>query len=317
MLKQEDKKGSIERFSETGIVFDIQNYATFDGPGIRTTVFFKGCPLSCVWCHNPESWNPAIERTYLDERCVSCGICTESCKNHAISMTSTGPCHNAERCVACGDCVRACPNDAIEMVGKRMTAENIVTEVLKDKPFYETSGGGVTFSGGEAALQAEFLLACLRACHAQGVHTALETCGLFSPKRVDALCEVVDLFLFDLKHLDAAEHEKLTGTGNELILRNFQAILKKRGETGIIVRIPIVPGVQTLPHTLDGFTDFLQNIGYGGDVHLMPYNRLAKSKWRKTGRAEQYRDFGVLHPDDLAAVRRHFEEAEFHVVVNS
>ena len=299
-----------------GIVFDIQNYSTFDGPGIRTTVFFKGCPLTCAWCHNPESWKPNLERTWLEERCQSCGICIESCPNTAISFESGKIRHHPNLCTICGACAENCPNEAVEIVGKRLSVEDVVREVLKDKPFYETSGGGVTFSGGEATQQADFLIACLQACRNEEIHTALETCGIFSETLREKLLDLVDLFLFDLKRIDSEGHKHWTGVGNERILENFRFLIAQGEKEKVLARIPVIPGVQTDSEVLENFVTFLKDTRYSAPVHLMPYNRLAKSKWQKTGRGDRYRDFGDLSPEQLATVRRYFEKAGFEVVIN-
>jgi pyruvate formate lyase activating enzyme len=256
----------------SGIVFDIQTYALYDGPGIRTTVFFKGCPLRCAWCHNPESWKTEPEMGRLDDKRT--------------------------------------------MIGEKMSVEEVLARVLPDKPFYETSGGGVTFTGGEPTMQPEFLLACLAALQDKKLNTAIETCGLFPESLCEKLADVVDLFLFDIKLIDDVRHKELAGTSNRKILENFRTLIAKVAAGRIVPRVPLIPTVNTDEQTIDAIAAFLRDAGYDGPVHLMPYNRLAKSKWEKVGLNDRYRDFGEFTDGDLDAVLKRFERTGFRCMVN-
>jgi len=292
-----------------GVVFDVQTYAIYDGPGIRTLVFFKGCPLRCRWCHNPESWDLHPQMAYLHERCAGCGMCVRACPNKALHLSEGGIIRDMDRCVVCAVCVRACPNDAMERIGREASVEELASEILPDKPFYENSGGGVTFSGGEPTMQTEFLLANLRAMKRDGLHTALETCGAFNEKLCDPLCELVDLFLFDLKMIDAKAHRHWTGVDNRIILDNFKRIHNKIGSKRMAVRMPLIPGVNSDEDSVDALIDFLIDNAYRGRVHLMPYNRMAKNKWQKIGRGEQYVDFGELSEETIQRIQGQLESA--------
>ena len=222
----------------TGKVFDIKKFSIHDGPGIRTTVFFKGCPLSCRWCHNPESQALEPEMMLWANRCIRCEACLPVCKQGAISRDGDFAPTDGEKCVLCGACVEACHAGAREIVGREMTVAQVMAEIERDVAFYDESNGGVTFSGGEPLWQAGFLLALLQACQEKEIHTALDTCGFAPWEMLDAIREHVDLFMYDLKLMDDAKHRDFTGVSNELILKNLQA-LSQRGHD-IVLRVPIV-----------------------------------------------------------------------------
>ena len=263
--------------SITGVVFDIQRYAVYDGPGIRTCVFLKGCPLRCAWCHNPESWRRAPEWAVGSERGAG---------------------------------------GAGERLGREMTVDEVLAEVLVDRPFYETSGGGLTVSGGEPTHQHEFLRELLRAARAEGVHTAVETCGHFPASRLDELVENVDLFLFDLKLMDDARHAALTGVSNERILANFAALVTRAGKGGLLARIPLVPGVNVSAGDVEALIEFLRTTGYPGRVELMPYNNTARHKWEKVGRGDQFTEYGPLHDAVLERITAQLIQSGFEPFVN-
>ncbi|MFX0069951.1 MAG: glycyl-radical enzyme activating protein [Candidatus Hermodarchaeota archaeon] len=299
-----------------GVVFDIQHYAVYDGPGIRTTIFLKGCPLKCLWCHNPESQKLNPEISYFKEKCVGCGKCVEACPNNALTLTEEGVNRNKDLCLICGKCVEVCPNEVMQIVGLKRTVEEVVNIAEKDKPFYDNSGGGITISGGEPTLQSQFLLNLLKAFKERGIHTAIETCGFFKEELINDLTNLVDLFLFDIKHTDSNEHKKFTAVSNERILNNFAKVHSIVGSNRIIARIPIIPGVNTDLTTIEEIALFLRKINYTGSVHLMPYNKMAKTKYEKVGMGDLYRDMGDLTEEKLDKINQKFKEYNFEVVCN-
>jgi len=294
-----------------GVIFDIQNYAIYDGPGIRTCVYFKGCPLSCYWCHNPESQKSKPEMAYWEERCARCGACVDACSREALRLDGEKIIRDTEVCIACGDCAEACPNDAMEKIGFEITADRIIEKVVRDKAFYENSGGGVTVSGGEPTFQKDFLFELLGSLKDSGIHTAIETCGYFSENLIEPLTERTDLFLYDLKHIDPEPHRETTGVSNDGILKNFSKILAKAGVDRIIPRIPLIPGFNTDAESIEKFVSFLQNAGYTGSVHLMPYHGWAKEKYKRIGRDGSFREPGKVTGPELESISGIFEEAGF------
>jgi pyruvate formate lyase activating enzyme len=299
-----------------GIVFDIQYYAMYDGPGIRTCVFFKGCPLRCEWCQNPESQNLNPEMSYFKERCAACGKCVETCPADALRLTDEEIVRARDVCTVCGACESACPNEAMETIGKEVSSEEIAETVSRDSMFYDGSGGGVTISGGEPTMQPQFLLATLNAIKGYGIHTAVETCGCFDEKLINDLLETADLFLYDIKHTDSVVHKRFTSVSNERILSNFSTILSQAGSSRIVPRIPVIPGFNDDRDSIEHIISYLRNVGYAGAVHLMPYNRMAKTKWGKVGRAFAYRDMGLQTEEDLERVMSRFAQASFETVCN-
>jgi len=299
-----------------GIVFDIQNYAIYDGPGIRTLIFLKGCPLKCLWCQNPESQKLYPQISYFKENCLLCETCVKSCPNNALRLIDDEIKRDTDHCILCGSCVAACPNKVMEIIGKEYSIEDLIEIALRDKPFYDNSGGGVTISGGEPTMQFNFLLELLKALKNKGIHIAIETCGYFNEDLRKDLIDNVDLFLFDIKHIDNKRHKEFTGEKNNIILSNFSNILSKTGIERIIPRIPLIPGVNTDEITIKSIISFLKNINYSGQIHLMPYNKLAKTKYEKVGMGNLYRDMGELTEEDLKKITDLFEQHSFQVVIN-
>ncbi|NOU47963.1 MAG: glycyl-radical enzyme activating protein [Bacteroidales bacterium] len=288
------------------LIFDIKRYAINDGPGIRVVVFFKGCNLHCAWCHNPESISSGIEKMYSFKKCIQCGGCVSICKENAITLTAEGIFTDTERCSACGKCADICPTKATEMSGKEMSVDEITTLIEKEKAFFDQSGGGVTFSGGEPLVHAGFLIELLEACGKRGIHRAVDTAGNINTKTLLEVAKNTDLFLYDLKLMDSALHKKWTGSGNELILQNL-SILSSIGAT-IIIRIPLIGGINDSVENIEQTANFILNLaGDKKEVHLLPYHTIAQHKYLKLGKAD---DFENLQEPDSETIRRVIEQFE-------
>jgi pyruvate formate lyase activating enzyme len=266
----------------TGIVFDIKKFSIHDGPGIRTTIFLKGCPLSCWWCHNPEGQALEPELILRPERCIGCGACLDVCERAALILEGDVIVTQRERCTACGACVEVCYAEARELVGRPMTVGQVMEEIERDVVFYDQAGGGVTFSGGEPLAQPAFLRALLRACKAQGLHTALDTCGYAPWEVLDDIREDVDLFLYDLKLMDDARHWRFTGVSSKPILENLQHL--SRCGHRIVLRVPIIPGVNDDEENLRQMGGFAADLPSLERIDLLPYHRIGRDKYQRLGR---------------------------------
>jgi pyruvate formate lyase activating enzyme len=283
----------------SGIIFDIRRFSIHDGPGIRTTVFFKGCPLNCWWCHNPESQALGRERIYREERCVRCGACVKACGQGAISFDGDVVLTDAGKCTLCGACVDVCYSEAREILGREMTVAELLAEIERDVAFYDESGGGLTVSGGEPLMQPDFLLALLRACREHEIHTVLDTCGFATWDTVDRIRSYVDLFLYDIKLMDDALHHKFTGVSNELILSNLLS-LSEAGHN-IVLRLPVIPGMNDDDGNLHTIGDFAAALAGVDRVDILPYHHTAVAKYERLHRPYGLRE--VRPPSDGTMTR--------------
>lgn len=258
-----------------GHVVEIQRFAVHDGPGIRTVVFLKGCPLRCVWCQNPEAIDPRAEISHTANRCVSCGACAEVCPRGAIRLAAAGIEIDRSMCARCGTCADECFAGATRRIGREQTVSDVLHEVVRDREFYERSGGGLTLSGGEPFLQHRFAAALLRGAKRLGLHTAVETCGYFRWRNVESALRDVDLLYFDLKIMDDAQHRACTGAGNSLILANARRVATS--DTPVVFRCPLVPDRTATSENIAALIEFLGEVGQD-TVHLLPYHPLGESK---------------------------------------
>jgi len=260
-----------------GLIFNIMRFSLHDGPGIRTTVFLKGCPLSCCWCHNPEGRSSNPELMFFENRCVRCGECVKVCP-HGASVLENGAVRITDACRACGTCVDVCASGARELAGRWVTVREVIEEIERDRLFWDEAGGGVTLSGGEPLFQPQFLEALLDACRARNIHTAVETCGYASKRRLLRLAPKIDLFLIDLKLLDSAKHRLNTGRGNELILSNIRALAESGRD--LIIRYPVIPGVNADEENVRQMLQFLEEIELRR-IDLLPFNPAGAEKYRR------------------------------------
>ncbi|MBS7641438.1 MAG: glycyl-radical enzyme activating protein [Candidatus Bathyarchaeia archaeon] len=287
-----------------GTIFNIQRFCLDDGPGIRTTVFLKGCPLRCLWCCNPEGQNPWPELAHRDAICTKCGRCIETCPKNAISISDNEWHINRSLCNVCGKCVDICVRGALGILGREMSVDEVFKEVIKDLDFYEASGGGVTLSGGEPLFQPDFAADLLKRCKDEGIHTAIETSGYSNENSLKKVLPYVDLILYDLKCISPELHKRLTGVSNDLIIRNLRLLIS-RG-VPVIIRFPLIPTLNDSDMEIASLAEFIEQMGVE-DVEVLPYHRLGISKYRMLGR--KYELEGIMPPtsERLQAVKRIFE----------
>jgi pyruvate formate lyase activating enzyme len=265
-----------------GLIFDIRRYAIHDGPGIRTTVFFKGCPMRCWWCHNPEGQDSEPELVFRKSRCVGCGICAEKCQRKAILPAVQSVSIDRRNCVLCEMCSCACPSDALSIAGRHMKVEEVLEEIERDESFYEESGGGVTFSGGEPLMQPKFLESLLTECKRRDIHTTLDTCGFADPRIIDRIRDKVDLFLYDIKIMNDGKHRKYTSVSNQQILRNLKTLAENGSR--IVISFPIVPGINDDDKNVDETAKFISSLPSIQQVNLLLYHRAGIEKYKSLGK---------------------------------
>lgn len=265
-----------------GMVFNIQRNSTEDGPGIRTTVFMKGCPMHCPWCHNPESIKMSPELVWYSVRCIGAQDCISNCPQDALTLNQDGIIIDRSRCDACGKCVIACPANAMEILGKRMTVEEVSEIVLRDRVFYEKSGGGMTLSGGEASLQPKFAVALMRVMQREGIHMALDTCGGTKWKVLEPLIDLADLILLDLKIMDEEKHLKVLGVSLDTVLKNAREIANKG--KNLWVRTPVIPGYTDSEENIRRIAHFIKNhLPNTTRYDLLAFNNTCSTKYRRLG----------------------------------
>lgn len=280
----------------SGIITNIQSYSLHDGPGTRIVVFLKGCPMRCQWCSNPETQNFQMELYYSNVRCMGCGICVRSCKHGALTVSNEGIHLNREKCVQCGECVNNCPTEAMTFSGKVIDSEELLEEVRKEQSYLFNSGGGVTFSGGEALSQPEFVQDTAKRLKEEGYHTAIETCFDVPYVNIEQCLPYLDLLLVDLKAVTPALHKQLTGRANNQILHNIKQVY---GIVPLIFRIPVIPNMNGTGKELENMAEFIQNIDSHAKVNLIPYHSLGRVKYKNLGR--EYGLFQIPEPgkDDM------------------
>ena len=261
----------------SGLVFNIMRFSVHDGPGIRTTVFMKGCPLNCPWCHNPESQSYQPEAMFVSERCISCQTCCYVCESGALHWDD-GPQRNAARCTFCGACAEACPADARKLMGTPICVGSLVEKIRRDVAFFDESGGGVTFSGGEPLAQPRFLEAALGACKTEGIHTVLDTCGYAPSAILRRVMPLVDLFLYDLKLIDDTRHQRVVGVSNSSILENLAILASEHAS--VVVRIPVIPGINDDDENLEQSFQLLGKLGVR-QVDLLPFHATGIEKYHR------------------------------------
>lgn len=278
-----------------GRVFNIQRFSTVDGPGVRTVVFLKGCPLNCVWCHNPESKSILPEIFYKSELCINCKACSTVCgePNHCFE---NGHFFNRVGCIACGRCAEICPSKALELCGEEKSAEEIINIVLKDKRFYDNSGGGITLSGGEPLMQYDFSLSVLKVAKEYGLHTAIETSGYTNKNLVELNC-YTDIWLYDIKIFDNAEHIKYTGISNEIIFKNLFFLDSIGAE--IILRCPIIPEINFTKEHFNKISELSNKLKNVKAIHLEPYHPLGISKANQLNKHQDYLNENFLEYSEI------------------
>ena len=299
------------------LVTNIQGYSVHDGPGIRTTVFLKGCPLSCRWCANPECISPEPQLAFTESLCTRCAACATVCRQEAIGFDASGlPRIDRARCIGCGECALICTYKALVIQGKRMSVEEVFEAVRSDRLFYEASGGGVTVTGGEPLMQPEFVRALFEKLRDDAIHTCIETSGCVASSALLEVLPVTDYVLFDLKLLDSAAHRKFTGRPNELVLANARLVVDSQKE--FLFRMPLIPGVNDSSENIRETADFLRALGKrAARIELMPYHRLGEGKYTSIGRRYRLHGMPPMDSGQVERVKQAFESAGIRCSVSS
>ncbi len=294
-----------------GLVSDIQRFSIHDGPGIRTIVFLKGCPLQCIWCSNPETQRYTKEVMYSKELCLQCQRCVDSCSQNAIRENeSSSKRIDRTLCLGCGECVEVCPSKALLLKGRWMTVSEVVDEVIKDIPFYQSSGGGITVSGGEPFFQPEFLRDLVKKCKDNNLHTAIETTGFCRWEEIRKSIDYIDLFLFDIKIIDINKHLQATACPNDIIIDNLKRIVELK--KNIIIRVPLIPKYTATESNLNDIGRLAQKLGIK-QIHILPYHRFGESKYEKINREYSLKGWDELKSNEIDASKELLERFDIEV----
>ncbi|MEM2147294.1 MAG: glycyl-radical enzyme activating protein [Candidatus Bathyarchaeia archaeon] len=289
-------------------------YAIHDGPGIRTTVFLKGCPLQCWWCHNPEGISSTNDLAYFNYKCIHCETCVNVCPVRAIRFETDKQIINRAACTLCGVCAEACPTGALRIIGRETTVKELIKEIEKDVILYDSSGGGVTFSGGEPLFQPLFLKEALKECKNRKIHAALDTSGYASPKVFKSIAEHVDMFLYDLKVVDDVEHKKYTGVSNRLIIKNLKALMEKGRGKDVIIRFPIIPSINDTVENVKRLTALVQQLKGVKEIDLLPFHDVSE-KYMRIGRKYLMQVYNAPSEEKLKQIKAELETAGFMVKI--
>jgi pyruvate formate lyase activating enzyme len=306
-----NKKDTAPTLTPSATIFDIQRFSLHDGPGIRTTIFFKGCVLACPWCQNPESHKPSPELIYYKESCIGCFQCREACPDDAIL---DHPLHRIDyaSCSVCGKCVLACNTGSLRMVGKEWHADELLAEILKDEDYFEESGGGITLSGGEPLLQSTFLKTFLPLVKEKGIHVNLETSGVAAWNRMAETIPFLDLIYYDIKHMDSKIHKKHTGCENHMALDNFARLADRF--SNLQARMPVIPGVNDTPGNISSLAAFLKE-NHQDSIHLLAYHNMGEAKLERIHTRQKPMHLESMKTDDLIHAKALFEKEKIHVVI--
>jgi len=292
-------------------IFDIQRFSLHDGPGIRTTIFFKGCALACSWCQNPESHKPSPELIFYKDACIGCCQCRDACPDGAI-LDHPANRINYPKCSVCGKCVSACNTDSLRMVGKEWHADELLAEILKDMDYFEASGGGITLSGGEPLLQSTFLKTFLPRVKEKGIHINLETAGMAAWNRMEETSAFLDLISYDIKHMDSEIHKKYTGCENDMILDNFTRLAERF--SNLQARMPVIPGINDTPGNIRSLAAFLKENNHDS-IHLLAYHNMGEAKLERINTRQKPMNLKSMNADDLVYVKELFEKEKIDVVI--
>ena len=300
-----EREGLAPSNDERGIVFNIQRFSIHDGPGIRTTVFLKGCPLYCPWCQNPESIRLLPEIITRDIKCIRCGRCVDACPQGAISLGEEGRVIEWGKCNYCLKCAEVCPSKSIEVSGEYKSVDEVIQEVMKDSSFYRRTGGGMTISGGEPLLQWRFTLSLLQKARQKGLRTALDTTGYANWEILDEVLNYTNLVLYDLKHMDSAKHREVTGVPNERILENLQKTVIEKPGLKVWLRRPLIPDFNDSEEEIEGLCKFTLTLGSGVEkISLLPFHKFGELKYTATGKVYLYHDVPLLSDERVEEFKR-------------
>ena len=296
----------------SGEIFEIERFAIHDGRGIRTVVFFRGCPLRCLWCANPESQQKKHQIMFWKSRCIGCGTCIRECPTKSLSLCN-GSIYRSNSCIYCGNCVQVCTSMAQTWIGKIETVDTVFQEILRDKEFYHHTGGGVTFSGGEALAQSDFVIALAERCRLEGIHTAVETSGYVPETVIEAVIPLIDEFLFDFKCMDSEKHKTLTGVGNKRILRNFEKIIEAKAK--VVVRFPLIGGYNDDDENVHQLADYLFQHFPECKIDLLPYHSLGVSKYERLQMEYCAKMAYTPTSERVQTIREYLEKRGFHITI--